>query len=135
MAGHITENDIAKGGRRWFILMLPLSIVLTIRLYMIDRYLAENEKEQEKGELLRELRTAQSSFDSVSYDGRQGTNVSFSSTFSSPVKTIDKTNAFNHGMTGNSAAGEPAARNPAVVAGSVEENGVRAENESGKVSE
>jgi hypothetical protein len=76
MAGaHSSEmkrDEIARGGRRWFFLMGPLAIILTGRLYWIDRYLSENDKEEQKGAMLRELRTAQAGVGSVSYDDRQG---------------------------------------------------------------
>jgi hypothetical protein len=52
--------------------MGPLAIILTGRLYWIDRYLSENDKEEQKGVMLRELRTAQAGVGSVSYDDRQG---------------------------------------------------------------
>jgi hypothetical protein len=67
-----SQRDIARGGKRWLLLMGPLAILLTIWLYTIDRYLSENDREIRKGELLRVLRTAQSSVPSVSYDDRQG---------------------------------------------------------------
>jgi hypothetical protein len=76
MAGaHSSEtkrDEIARGGRWWFFLMGPLAIFLTGRLYWIDRYLSENDKEEQKGAMLRELRTAQAGVGSVSYDDRQG---------------------------------------------------------------
>jgi hypothetical protein len=71
-ASETKRDEIAKGGRRWFFLMVPLSIILTAQLYRIDRYLSENDKEEQKGALLRELRTAQAGVGSVSYDDRQG---------------------------------------------------------------
>jgi len=52
--------------------MCPLAIVLTAQLYRIDRYLSENDKEEQKGAMLRELRTAQAGVGAVSYDDRQG---------------------------------------------------------------
>ena len=94
MAGaHSSEtkrDEIAKGGGRWFFLMGPLAIVLTAWLYQTDRYLMENDKEEQKGNMLRELRTAQSSVGSVSYDDRQGGYSATSGGLSGLIKSEKK---------------------------------------------
>lgn len=66
------QESVGRGGRRWFMLMGPLAIFLTIWLFNMDRYLTENDGEIVKGEVLRRLRTAQSGMDTVHYDNRQG---------------------------------------------------------------
>ena len=84
------RDEIAKGGGRWFFLMGPLAIVLTAWLYQTDRYLMENDKEEQKGNMLRELRTAQSSVGSVSYDDRQGGYSATSGGLSGLIKSEKK---------------------------------------------